>query len=1182
MMHILRKTIVTTLAALAVTLAFGAAQIVVDLPVAEAQKKKRKKKKRKSKKRKKKATTRKKADPKEEKVAGSEGGEKKEEERTGPASISDMQRQRPKDMSREGQADAKRDEAIAQLKKIIPKISNPAQKADLYFQLAELWWEKSKYVYFLEMEKWDESYEEWIQATNAGEELPEPKANHRESELYRSETIKLYETILDKFDNYERNDEVLFNLAYNMYETERKKEGVGLYWDLIKKYPSSRFVPDAYLQMGEHFFTTNQVFKAKKAYQKAFDTGDERVKVFAMYKLAWCDYNLGEYESALNRFKAVVTDSEKKERMGAAGGRIQLKREALRDMVLTFHQLDMVEPAIEYYQEHARKDVGKWVGKLAQVYFNNGKNEEAIQSYRWLIQSDPYAPNAPGYQSNIVRAYANLQERQTVLREMSRLVEVYGPDGPWGNANKDDALAIRRAYNLTESTQRELVTEYHQEAQKTKKAKTYVLAAEIYKRYLDKFSDSEHAYNLRYFYAEILYTLYKWELSAEQYLGVVAADPEGKHTLNAAYFSLVCYEKLACIDRGECKQQRYTEDSKLLEKEPDEEVQRMRITQAGKDVAAEEIPKWEMKQIEASDAYVKVIDDWRAKHWDSLSKKKKRELEEDEIVVRYKAAFLYYIHYHYPAAATRFESIILKWPEEKYAPDAADLILDALNTKRRWVQLNDLARKFRKNKKLNKKVGKKGIEFAGRLNELIEGSQFKLVQGTHASGDLPKAAVGFRDFVAEFPKSKYADTALYNAMVIFDQAKELDKAIAVGEQLHKKYSDSELQPRVIQFLGNFYERMADYETAVAYYTTYTERYLDPKSKAYKKVTAGKKGEELVLARKILGEIKEKMPDNIFNQGLWHEGLGEYDQAVKDYLLYTKEFRQRKDVPDIFYNIALIYEQRKDWKNASKYFESFVKTYGKKVPAWKVYRAKHQNAKAYDARGDTKDSKRIYQALVKSYARLKKEAKEKQPVKDAVAHASYVLLEKDWADYLAVKIDTHKTKDVKKRLDAKTQMLGSIEKSYTEVLSFGSADWGICALNRIGLGYTDFARNLFDAPIPPGLDMDQQDLYRTLLEEKAFPLEEKAIEAFEKALDKSYELSVYNSCTIEAQDQLLKFKPNAFGKIHEVRYFGSEFFITAPAATALLEEPMEEPARRRPIAAPREGERASATTLGAGR
>src|SRR5438067_10459614 len=79
----------------------------------------------------------------------------REEVRKGPAKFKDM----PKleDVEREEIADQKRDESIESLKKIIPKIEDGSpQKAELLFQLSELYWEKSKYLNRKEMLKFQE------------------------------------------------------------------------------------------------------------------------------------------------------------------------------------------------------------------------------------------------------------------------------------------------------------------------------------------------------------------------------------------------------------------------------------------------------------------------------------------------------------------------------------------------------------------------------------------------------------------------------------------------------------------------------------------------------------------------------------------------------------------------------------------------------------------------------------------------------------------------------------------------------------------------------------------------------------------------------------------------------------------------------------------------------------------
>ena len=136
--------------------------------------------------------------------------------------------------------------------------------------------------------------------------LHEPKENHRQSDLYRQQAIDLYEKILTDYPSYPRNDEVLFNLAYNLYDTDKKKEAIARYWDLIRKYPDSKFVPDAYVQMGEHFFNSNDLERARKAYEKALAFNIPQIYAFALYKLAWCDFNAGAYEEAIHKFQKVV------------------------------------------------------------------------------------------------------------------------------------------------------------------------------------------------------------------------------------------------------------------------------------------------------------------------------------------------------------------------------------------------------------------------------------------------------------------------------------------------------------------------------------------------------------------------------------------------------------------------------------------------------------------------------------------------------------------------------------------------------------------------------------------------------------------------------------------------------------------------------------------------------------
>jgi TolA-binding protein len=298
-----------------------------------------------------------------------------ETERKGPAQVKAPISE--EDVERDAAADKKRDELIEELKTIIPKIPESERKADLYFQLAELWWEKARYVSLQEVKDYDEAYGKWLE-TRSGEE---PRIITRQSDAYRKEALKLYQTILKSYPTYPRKDEVLFVVAYNLYESGAHQEAIQSYNTLIKQYPQSRLVPDAYVQMGEHFFQANDLTRARAAFEKAASFKLPKLYPFALYKLAWCDYNAGEYQASIDRFKEVISYAEGQ---GTSRDRIQLRNEALKDIVLAFAQIDAIDSAAAYLHEKGGEKGLDYLNKLAATYFDSGKFDQAIRVYKML------------------------------------------------------------------------------------------------------------------------------------------------------------------------------------------------------------------------------------------------------------------------------------------------------------------------------------------------------------------------------------------------------------------------------------------------------------------------------------------------------------------------------------------------------------------------------------------------------------------------------------------------------------------------------------------------------------------------------------------------------------------------------------------------------------------------------
>ena len=1078
-------------------------------------------------------------------------GGKKEKE--GPAGFNTRQLSA---QDRDAKADQKRDEEIEQLKKIIPKVQDGPQKADLLFQLSELWWEKSKFVYFEEMQTFDAEYEKYLAEEAKGVKgLSEPKISNRQSDLYRQQAINLYQQILQEYPTYQRKDEVLFNLAYNMYELGKKKEAVAHYWDLIRQYPDSKFVPDAYVQLGEHFFNSNDLERARKAYEKALEYNIPQIYAFALYKLAWCDYNAGNYPEALEKFRKVVTYQEEGMNSGTKGDKkdkVQLKNEAMNDMILSFVALNQVDEAQKYYLQHAsRKKAHRLMAKLGNTYFDAGKWDPSVRTYKIIIEDDPNDAENPSYQANVVKAYEGQRLRQNVRDELKRLVDTYKPGTAWAQANSLNKVALANAYDLSESSMRELVTDYHAEAQKTKSVATYRLARDIYKEYLENFPESENAYSLRFYYAEILYTLLEWEKAAEQYDLIVAKDPKGVYAKPSAFAALLCYEKLVAIAQGKMKDESASlkDTDTVVEKKNKGEItkEKEHLKTAGKDDSEEQLPKWEKKLVQAADAYVTMFPGTT-----------------DEVDIRYKAAVLYYDHRQYVEAARRFGDVIEKFPNNKNAQIAADLIMAALETREKWLALNDFARKCARNKQLNKA----GTDFAKRLPGYIEGSAFKYAQTVYEAKDFEKAAVLFADFVKEFPKSQYAYKAVYNSMVMFENANKLDLAIPMGEKLLKDYGTSDVVRRTMAAVGQDYERIADFPKAAAMYEAYYNKYGKAEKPAKGKKPAEATPAPTPAAATTAVASGELQPaDALFNAALWNEGLGNFDKAISLYEEYIKAYKDKTDVPEIAFTVALIYEKQKDWKAAVKAYDNYVKVYGKTVKPGKIFYARYKQMEALKKTGspiDEKTAQKMGEELLKAYVKLAPEEQKEDGNLNAYGQLRFRDVEGLWARYKALKIDNRDK--LIAQYKAKRTMMPEVDKAYTEVASVGASDWTIAAVTRVGFGFLDLAKNIAESPDPKGLTPEQLDLYRAELENQALPLEDKGIDHLEQAIQKSSQLLVYNEWVLQAQDQENKFRPGAYGEIRSLPYQGSDFFAVAPML-AVLTLPAPPPAPATPATTP---------------
>jgi TolA-binding protein len=455
--------------------------------------------------------------------------------------------------------------------------------------------------------------------------------------------------------------------------------------------------------------------------------------------------------------------------------------------------------------------------------------------------------------------------------------------------------------------------------------------------------------------------------------------------------------------------------------------------------------------------------------------------------------------------------------------------MDSYDAREDWDDLETWARKFAKNKKL---MGDK--KFADKTRKFMEGASFKAIAKVNTKATKLKkkkkdeearplfasAATRFEGFVKEFPKSQFAPVALYNATMIYGRANQLDLAIKAGKKLLKSYKKeigegdnlkNKLEESTILELGGYYEKVADYPNAAERYLFFVDKY----------------------------KKHEKAPDLLYNAALFYYGLGNTKQAVKIFGRYIKEFEKKKDVPSVYLRIARIYEDEKDWKRSAALYGDFEKKYGRRATKLQLMDARFKTAWSMDKAGRIKEARDVCGGILKSYKKLKKDLKKEPTVQTAGGYCSFILLEPQFEAYKKINLNVSARK-VKKAIELKRKRMNEVGKKYVDVLAYGSGEWGVAGLFQAAQTQLDFVRALRDMPTPKELrnNPEAEDMFMAELENITFPVEEGAIVALEKALEKAFELGIYSEFTLKIEEKLKEFKPAEFGPVRELPFYDS--------------------------------------------
>ncbi|MSQ03361.1 MAG: tetratricopeptide repeat protein [Myxococcales bacterium] len=1003
-----------------------------------------------------------------------------------------------------------RKESIERLKQLLK--DSPVEgdtKAEMLLRLADLYFEEGRFLYQGEMEVYQAEFDKCFNTPKC--EPDKVPQEHGPSAGWQEKSIKLYRQILANYPQFVRADEATFYLGQALNEVanatgenKRRDESNVELTRLVKTYPDSRFIPDAYLLIGEYYFDKNEAMKALMAYQRAASFRDFEKYAFANYKLAWCWYNVGEYGKSIETMKTVVDYSTKMTNSGSTSrGNIQLQDEALKDLVRFFADAGDLDEAYEYFSKIGKPElVRDMLKRLASTYFEQGKFEQAIQTYRRLITEKPDAAQAPDYQNEIIQCLTKMGKKEDTIQEIDRLRTQYGKSSSWARANASNTEAVKSAGEFIEKNLRTVATNYQLEGNKlTGEGQKRVrgLAEGAYATYLDEFPDSKYSYDMRYAYGELLYKLKKFDIAYGQYMKVVAMDPKGQHSKFCAESAIFAADEFV------------RKESRASGGGPD----------PGANKDAIDLSAWEKKLLTALDQYTKLYPDDGTKVRSMI----------------YKSAYLLYNKNQFKEASDRFRVVIGMDPKSREAEQAAELILDSFTLVSDWTNLKEVAKAF------YDQAGLGSDAFKGEVFTVYENASLKLIdEGFKKTQDKSKGAADYWAFYQEFPKSTNADLALNNSSVYFRDLGRTRDSMKVRHELVEKFPKSKYYKDQVAALGFDYESVADFGNAASWY-----------EKLFSLDTVHPGAKAAIFSAAIFRN----------SMGQWETAIGNYQKYMTTYktepnlngvqleLAKTYEAHGKwADASKIYLGVYTL-PSGKPAKNAPP---PVVYTFDEMMFARLRY------GLMMDKVGMAAKVTQHWRDGVLFYEAQKKAGATGEIATEAAAQMMFALAEPEYKAFLALKISgpgdkklpqKQVDKIVREQLVGKVKAVPLLDATYLNIVKTGAGEWGVASLVRLGHASEDVGETLLKSYIPEYLTEDQKELYRMALEDKAYPARQKAADYYSRALAKAFELSIYNEATGEATRRLGVLAPDEYPGLFET--IQSPRFAAPSATTASYEK-----------------------------
>jgi cellulose synthase operon protein C len=672
--------------------------------------------------------------------------------------------------------------AVPQLRSTARKLSRGSSgRLNLLERALNLNFELAVFLRNDEERSYDRVYTRWDLQGRRGRE---PKMNNSKSKKQWKRVIKDSRSLLKEFPRSRNADRLIFYQAMALQQLEKEREAAKIFSQLIEKYPNSRITSDAYSQLGDYYFDRNDFGNAANNYRKVLRYPNSKRYLWSIFKLAWCSFNTGRYRDALKNWQKVVSVARKRRNVEGA---IQLRDQALKDMIYAFSELKMVGPAIAYYRRNGgSKFIGSLLTLLSQTFAGNGQFQSAISTLKRYQQLEPFDIDAPATQKEIISLLYALGKLDGVWKELKRFGVLYGPKSRWASVNgKKNLRAVKEAQVMIKNQIITYSKLTHKEAIKVGGVSLHRQARIGYKMFLELYPKSKENPEILYNLADIEYFLKDYRKSGFYYLSIVRLGPQ----------KAIIFKKKSKNEPIHKKSAKYMIES--FAKVFSSEFLAMQKTKPNFKKKSRPLSKDAVNYLAACAEFIKYY---------GKDRKIVKTCDLDATKIFYQTSNL-------KKSQQYLRVVAMKYPN---APEGAASV-------RKLIGL--YAGEDRKVIALAEELLKIPAYSKGTLGRELRGLRTNLeITSIEKISDTSKKAKQYEAKARKYPKNRSVDKLWFNAGVNYAKAGDVQGTIRAYSFVVKSFPKFEQANLVVLDLAKIFERQLDFVSAVRLYRKYARSY----------------------------------------------------------------------------------------------------------------------------------------------------------------------------------------------------------------------------------------------------------------------------------------------------------------------------------------------------------------------